>query len=58
MDEMLEILRAHTSLNVMSDQEIAHFLASLQAAGYEIAPMVWAEHEVSPPAIEGEEVPE
>ncbi len=58
MTDMIEFLRSHTSMNTFSDQEIVNFLASLEAAGAEIVMKPVAPHEVSPAAVEGEEVPE
>lgn len=58
MSDMIEFLRSHTSMNAFSDQEIVNFLASLEAAGGSIVINPPAPHEVSPPAIEGEAVPE
>jgi len=58
MMEMMEFLRSHTSMNAMSDQEIVHFLASLEAAGAQIVMMDRPPHEVSPPALEGELIPD
>lgn len=55
---MMDFLREHTSMNAMSDQEIMHFLASLEAAGAEIVITGHMPHEVSPPAIEGAEIPD